>query len=367
MAKILVIEDDKSIRDNITQILTLENYEVFEAANGAIGVHLALKHLPDLIISDIMMPRMDGYEVLEKVRANAETTHIPFVFLTMKSEKESLRKGMNLGADDYLNKPFTIEELLYVIETRLKKSEILDKKAEKKLNDFRASVALHMPHEFNTPLTGIIGSLDLIINYFDTFSREEIKEMLVSMQSPALRLQKTVERMLLYAHLELIALDKGRVAELQKEKTNNIALHIENIVNKLTAKTNRIADIEFDIEPCTLRIQQDYFITIVDELIDNALKFSEEKEKIIISGKKGKFVYELKVEDHGRGMNKREIENIGAYVQFKRNIFEQQGSGLGLAIVRTLSIIFNGDYRIESEEDFGTIVVVEIPILEKTG
>ncbi|MCC9166849.1 response regulator [Pontibacter harenae] len=125
MKKILLIEDNQEIRENIAEILTLANYDILEAENGKVGVELAKKELPDLIICDIMMPQLDGYGVLHMLSSNAATSAIPFIFLTAKTEKDDFRKGMNLGADDYLTKPFDDLELLDAIEMRLKKSQIL--------------------------------------------------------------------------------------------------------------------------------------------------------------------------------------------------------------------------------------------------
>src|SRR5690606_12250664 len=125
MKKILLIEDNQDIRENTAEILLLANYEVIEAENGKVGVEKAKKERPDLIICDIMMPELDGYGVLHMLSKNPETSAIPFIFLTAKSEKEDFRKGMNLGADDYLVKPFDDIELMDAIEMRLKKNEIL--------------------------------------------------------------------------------------------------------------------------------------------------------------------------------------------------------------------------------------------------
>ena len=139
MTKILLIEDSQDIRENIAEILTLANYEVLEAENGKVGVELAKAEVPDLIICDIMMPQLDGYGVLHMLSKNPATSGIPFIFLTAKSEKEDLRKGMNLGADDYLIKPFDDLELLDAIEMRLKKSQILKadfQKSAEGLNNF---------------------------------------------------------------------------------------------------------------------------------------------------------------------------------------------------------------------------------------
>ena len=123
MSKILVIEDNIEISENIVEILELADYDVIVAKNGKQGVEMATMNLPDIILSDIMMPDLDGYGVLYLLNKNPETTTIPFIFITSKSERVDLRKGMEMGADDYLTKPFGRLELLNAIETRLKKKD----------------------------------------------------------------------------------------------------------------------------------------------------------------------------------------------------------------------------------------------------
>ena len=138
MKKILVIEDNTEVRENIAEILELSNYEVCSAEDGKKGVELALKEMPDLIVCDIMMPALDGYGVLHLLNKHIETYGIPFIFLTAKSEKTDLRKGMEMGADDYITKPFDGIELLNAIEVRLKKSDSIKQHAAKNSEDVDA-------------------------------------------------------------------------------------------------------------------------------------------------------------------------------------------------------------------------------------
>lgn len=127
MKKILLIEDNAEIRENTGEILSLANYRVISAENGKVGVEMAQKEKPDLIICDIMMPELDGYGVLHILSKKEETASIPFIFLTAKTEKTDIRKGMNLGADDYLTKPFDDTDLLNAVEARLRKSAMQQK------------------------------------------------------------------------------------------------------------------------------------------------------------------------------------------------------------------------------------------------
>jgi len=127
MKKILLIEDNEDVRETTADILELANYEVDTAENGKIGITKTMKYKPDIILCDIMMPEMNGYSVLQILSKNPKTAGIPFIFLTAKSEKADMRKGMNLGADDYLTKPFCEQELLEAIEIRLKKHDFFKK------------------------------------------------------------------------------------------------------------------------------------------------------------------------------------------------------------------------------------------------
>ncbi len=125
MKKILLIEDDVSLRENTSELLELSGYEVITASNGKLGVDVAKQQMPHIIVCDIMMPEMDGYGVLKELSSCEGTKHIPFIFLSAKTEYKEIRKGMDLGADDYLTKPFEEEELMSAIESRLAKAQLI--------------------------------------------------------------------------------------------------------------------------------------------------------------------------------------------------------------------------------------------------
>ena len=150
MKHLLLIEDNNEIRENTAEILELAGYKVRTAENGKIGVAMALQAKPDLIICDIMMPVLDGYGVLHLLNKNPELTGIPFIFLTAKAERGDFRKGMEMGADDYITKPFSDIELLNAVESRIKKTELLAKNynadadgMKQMLNEFKGKDALN--------------------------------------------------------------------------------------------------------------------------------------------------------------------------------------------------------------------------------
>jgi len=153
MKTILLIEDDRVLRENTEELLELSGYQVITSSNGKLGIDAAIKNLPDLIICDIMMPEVDGYGVLKALSNNDITTHIPFIFLSAITEHKSIRKGMDLGADDYLTKPFEIEDLISAIESRMAKAQLLQIITTKKKEAAKDSEE--------------IGNLNQLKNYFD--------------------------------------------------------------------------------------------------------------------------------------------------------------------------------------------------------
>ncbi len=159
MKKVLLIEDDKVVRENTAELLELANYQVVTATDGKVGLMQARKHMPDIIICDIMMPELNGYGVLHILSKSKDTKHIPFIFLSAKTERKDIRKGMNLGADDYITKPFDESELFTAIESRLAKVEILrenllGKSTDKIIDKFETPIKNleHLKNIFNQNL-----------------------------------------------------------------------------------------------------------------------------------------------------------------------------------------------------------------------
>jgi diguanylate cyclase len=152
MKKILVIEDEPQVRANIKQILEFSDFEALTATDGADGLKMVNKHLPDLIICDIMMPELDGYSVITALRQDPKTATIPFIFLTAKVDRNDIRQGMNLGADDYLMKPFTPEELLDAVNTRLTKNELISESFQDQIKEYKSEADYY---KFHDNLTGL--------------------------------------------------------------------------------------------------------------------------------------------------------------------------------------------------------------------
>ena len=172
MKRILVIDDEEWLREMVHIALAQKGFDVVEAENGAVGIDKARKELPDLILCDVNMEKVDGYLTLSSLRNEPATAAIPFILMTGLADNAGMRHGMELGADDYLPKPFTIEELYAAVEARLKKAQALRQEAEKKLADLRDNISLMLPHELRTPLNGILAYGEILAAEAATLPRE---------------------------------------------------------------------------------------------------------------------------------------------------------------------------------------------------
>jgi len=362
MYKVLIIEDDTSVRQNLLDLLALEDFKVIAAENGRIGVQLAQEEIPELIICDVMMPELDGHSVLKLLRQEPITATIPFIFLTAKSDKTDFRQGMELGADDYLTKPFTRAELLAAITSRLEKQVIVNQQSQQKLDDLRSSITFSLPHEMRTPLNGILGFSELLIKDANILNSHEICEMAEGIHKSAERLLRLIQNFLLYAELEIIATDQDRINLLQSYQTVFPTITLTNLITEKAKQAGRAADLQVNLHThCRPRLSETRLYKIIEELIDNALKFSSSGTIIQVNSTYIKNKFTLSFIDHGRGMTSAQIAELGAYRQFERKLYEQQGSGLGLIIVKRLAELHGGELQIDSKPDEKTLVQVVLP------
>lgn len=356
--KVLVIDDTEEIRVIITESLNLYGFVTLAAEDGSSGVEMARKHTPDLIICDINMPNMDGYATLTALREEETTATIPFVFLSGASDKINMRRGMELGADDYLTKPFTHKELMAAVNARLEKQADLQRQSDKKLDALRGNITMALPHELRTPLNGILGLANIMIDDYANMPPEEVLESARYIHESALRLHRLIENFLLHSQIELMASEKKKI----ETASNSTAIAVEQIIPELARKVSgrfkRDADLQLEVSPGVLLIPADHFKKIVEELVDNAFKFSESGKRVRIATTMSGNSFLLTIQDQGRGMTREQLTTIGPHMQFERKTFEQQGSGLGLTIAKRLTELLGGQFMIESNLGLGTTIRV---------
>lgn len=363
MKKILVIEDAQSLRKDILEMLGFEGYEAAGAENGLVGLQKAREFMPDLIICDIMMPGMDGYRVLEELHKDPVMVRIPFVFLTARTDRVDQRQGMEMGADDFLTKPFTAAELLRTVKTQLEKTTVREEVAERKFEKLKNNIILALPHELRTPLNVVLGFSDLLVTDCDSMESARIADMARHINTAAMRLYRLVENYLIYAHTEIMASDAKQLETLQSGYMVLPRTTVEGSALLKAQHYERADDLRLDIQDVEgVAAYEDYFKRIVDELVDNAFKFSEAGKPVEVRARSDNDYYAITVTDQGRGMSAEQISSIGAYMQFDRRLHEQQGSGLGLIIAKRLTELHNGEFRLESRVGQGTSVTVSLPV-----
>jgi DNA-binding response OmpR family regulator len=361
MKKILVIEDEQDVRESILDILNAENFYALSAEDGRVGVNLAAEFQPNLIICDVMMPELDGYGVLTHLRQNPVTEIIPLIFLTAKSDKTDFRQGMDLGADDYLTKPFTHGELLQAIATRLGKQETVKHRAQQKLDDLSHSISLALPHELNTVLNVIGGLSSLLMEDCNSLTRSDIYEMAEAIQLNSKRMQRLVQNFLLLAQLEVLATNPDKMRALRNNQTTDAIDVISEVAYQKAIQYCREPDLKVDLGAISAQISPPKLKKIAEELIDNAFKFSLEGSPVQVYSSQHDNTFILHISDYGRGMTTEQIADIGACIQFDRDFYEQQGMGLGLTIAKRLIALHGGELILESIPGKQTIARVSLP------
>jgi signal transduction histidine kinase len=364
MPRILIIEDEPLLREDIMDWLAFEGYEVVGAENGREGLNRAFDSHPDLILSDITMPELDGYHVLIELRMYPKTALIPFIFLTAKVDRWDMRSGMDLGADDYITKPFSREELLNAVHSRLNKRETQREVLEQDIADLRSTLARTLPHELRTPLMGIIGFSELLRMDAANVTPTQIVEYTNHVIESGQRLYRLIENYLLYAQLDLSLFDSEVRQLLQNSRITFPDLIIAEAATKVAYRYERINDLVLELTSEAICIAENELSKIVTELIDNTFKFSQPETLVhIVTSREGAF-YCIKITDHGIGMTSDQIARIAAFTQFNRASREQQGSGLGLIIAKRLVELFDGSLTIDSVP--GSFTTIQVQLLIST-
>jgi two-component system sensor histidine kinase/response regulator len=340
--KILVVEDEKDIRDSLKTILELNDYEVVTAENGQVGFNKVIELKPDLIICDVMMPVLDGFGLLEQLRKkNIET---PLIFLTAKAQYNDLRTGMNLGADDYIFKPFKSAELLQSIERRLERKDQLEHHLKSLINTLEQTIILMVGHEFKTPMHGILSFTNLIKQKASDLANDEIEDFCKYLEQSSNRLQQTFSKIKVYYDLKL-----SGIAPMSDRSKVRLDLLLQHIANQVATEHNRVQQLVLSsMDPIEVNISVELFSIALYELIDNAFKFSDKDSLVTVNLVHGVNGVSVEILDLGKSCNASELNvQSGAIGQIKRSKFEQQGLGIGLALAMLIVNSQNGQIFFE--------------------
>jgi signal transduction histidine kinase len=365
MTKILIVEDHATLRTQLIQVLSLSDYDVVGVADGAEGIQIALEHQPDLILCDIMLGAVSGFDVLQAVRHNAATASTPFIIMSAKDDRTSMRQGMALGADDYITKPFTSSELVKAIETRLERQQAITREAERSLDETRQQLMRMVTHELRTPLTSINMVVDIISRQRQVMDTDQLTELLDTLASGSKRLSRLVDQIVLISQLQsgMMSASTIREAGLQAPLWEIIIAAIgmgrrfayrnPNVNIDLADRQN---DAPVVCNPLALK-------HALAELITNALNFSPDGGNITISQWASEGAIFVEIIDNGPGIAADQIQRaLSHFEQINRQTQEQQGMGLGLGLANQIVTVHGGSLTLQSAPGKGTRAVVALPI-----
>ncbi len=372
MAKILLIEDEPTIRDEVMDWLQFEGYEALSAPNGRLGLEFIHRENPDLILCDIAMPEMDGHEVLLEVRASVHFSSTPFVFLTASADRESIRKGMDMGADDYLTKPFSHAELLNTVRSRLRKKELQEEQMHSRLQMLASALAEEreqrllksrlvamFSHDFRNPLTAIMASAELLEDLDrDEMNPDEHKQIYLNrIFGSVYILMQMLEEVMVVAEME-----GGKLACLPQ--MIDMAGFVEKMVEEFRlidrdthrfSLSNSLPD-RLEVDPRLLR-------HILANLIANALKYSPAGSEVRLN----LFLQDdqicIEMSDQGMGIPEASMPRLFEPFHRAENAQHLKGTGLGLSIVKECITAHDGQIEVESVINSGTMFRVMLPLV----
>lgn len=369
MHKILIIDDEAPLLDEIADWLEFEGYEVFTAENGRVGLEKAIHNRPDLIICDIAMPELDGHGVLLEVRSDPKLSHVPFIFLTASADYEAMRRGMNLGADDYLTKPFKRTDVLDAIDTRLRKYDEQQETTQKQLEAvnrafveekekqlLKSRLVAMFSHDFRNPLASILSSSELLKNYEDRMSPERKRQHLDRIGGSVRLLLQMLDDMLAVAEME-----HGRLT--YHPQSVDIAGFVHEIVEEFRLIYGEQYTFLFD-EAFSEIIESDPKLLrqVLNNLISNAVKYSPPGSTVTIRLQGHENGLQLHVIDQGSGISEKDQEHLFDPFYRADNAKGVKGTGLGLTIVLEAVTLCGGKIHILSKVDAGSTFTVELPL-----
>jgi signal transduction histidine kinase len=361
---ILVVEDDQLMARGIADILGAEGYRVEMALNGRAALIKMQSQTPDLVLSDIMMPEVNGHDFCALVRASPEWRALPFIFLTALGQRIDQRRGLELGADHYLTKPFEPDDLLLAVRTRLRRAADHQAAAAAALADLRTSILTTLNHEFRIPLTYITGYSRLLADEGYGMDEETFQSCLKALLQGADRLRRLVENVLLITQIDSGELESTiRLFPRYTTELHSVVSAVMQTYEAQAQKRQVVLQNQVALDLPRLAVGEDYMRNIVNHLVDNAVKFSKQGGQVTLATKLQDNGVELTVADNGIGIREDALAWVfDSFRQVDRNKQEQQGAGLGLSIVRGLVQAHKGQVSIESEPGVGTTVNVYLPI-----
>ncbi|HTX17893.1 MAG TPA: response regulator [Bacteroidota bacterium] len=360
--KILVVDDEPDLLDITASYLEMEGFTPLTALSGAAALEMMKVNPPDLIISDITMPGMSGFDLFEKVRADALLQNTPFVFLSGHTDLEHIMIGKELGSDDYLVKPYEPEMLISTIKGKLKRRRQIDNSVSQQIEALKSQLFRLVSHEMRTPLTSILGVTEILSQGAKSLAPDDFAEFLEMLKTGTSRLNRLVEDF-----LYVVRIDTGEIARETTAVSSDLAPL--DVVERLCAAREEIkvkkgltVELELLDEAPSASILPSHFENILSRFIDNAYTFTNAGGKIRVSSTKEGKRYLFSVADNGIGIPPEKQSGLfEKFHQVNREAQEQQGAGLGLYIARKLADLNKCEIAVESTEGRGSTFTLIVP------
>lgn len=364
---VLVVEDNPAMNEAISEILRMEGYRVISAVNGVEALAILEQERPDVVVSDIMMPGIDGYELLRRARQDPRLRTLPFIFLTARSSTEDYRLAKRIGIEDYLVKPVDSRDLSLAVANALRRSRHVQEEMQEQMDALRNQILSTLQHEFRTPLTFILGYAEYLADSSqggEPVDVDTLREAVQAILEGGHRLQNLVEKFLLIADLQQ-RMDLADVSELFDPWTV-----IQEVAQQMTPQAEEVS-LQLALHEPTIRVQvlgvADLVGQALSRLLENALEYRrpDSRQVEIFQNLRDGFVG-LAVRDEGPGIPASVIGRLTApFEQVEREDRIHPGAGLGLAIVRHIARLHGGELEIESQEGQGSTFTLWLPYLKQ--
>lgn len=369
-ATVLVVEDEALLRNSVALILADAGYRVLAAASAEEALALLEADHADLVLSDIGMPGMDGLALCRRLRSDTRWSRLPFVILTVNDRRIDMREAMQCGADDYLTKPFEVDELLAAVGSVLEHALQKHRAAGTAVSEMREAVVRSVGHEFRTPLTLVLCYADLLRETLESGNDAAASRLLDSLRSGALQLNSLVDDFLMLTFLRsrqgmgpvTPAADRRVVADTAVARAVASSEHA-------AAERDVTLRMRLDAAGALVAIDGPGLAQVVSRLVDNAIKFARpEGSQVVLTSSIEAGLWRLDVADDGIGIRAEALPGLfEPFTQVDRARWERGGAGLGLPIVDAMVRLYGGHLSVESEPGRGSTFTVRLPLAGQEG
>lgn len=355
----LLIEDDPDVLENLKDILEYYGYYVTTAKDGLEGYEKALDQLPDLIICDINLPEIDGFELLDMLKRNPDTYIIPFIFLTAMTDKSYLRKGMNLGADDYITKPYENKDIINAVQSKIDKYSDLRNRFTRNLEFLKDRITTSIPKHFSEPILSILGFTSVLKNNYNNFSDHERLSIIQNIFETGDIMQRMLDDYGLYLKINETSYEDLDVLEDE----HSIATIINDVLEKECALLGIAKQMLIYTEPAMVMMNSLYTKKIITELAALTAILSYTNETITFNCSRKEEFYNIEVSFQSRGLTSSIIECIGNFDMYEGRDIEGLYATLSLSTIKLITEAHKGIFDIENKFYEQTIIRISLPCL----